>query len=266
MATFGILVALILAFLIGTVLIWFGVNQILSIGVSVLSLLVGVLGMLGFGRQRVEPTVNPEITVDPDDVQVEIDRGNLKREESSRRVGFPDRTARVLRKLRKFGIEYAYMRYFFAGGTVIGVLIMAPMILSLFTSAAALIDAGLPSFFVTYGQTVEAVLGRLLPIPIALVGMMVTVFSMVGYMILTEAYKEATCGECGEEFCLTFKYATYDPCAREEHTNRVYDNDGNPVGTEVSGYTYRDGTVYATCTTRDELVEIEHKNWYVSMN
>lgn len=189
--------------------------------------------MLGFGRQRVVPTVNPEITVDPDDVQVEIDRRNLKREESSRRVGFPDRTARILRKLREFGIEYVYMRYFFAGGTIIGVLVMAPMILSLLTSAAALIDAGLPSFFVISGQTVEAVLGRLLPIPIALIGMMVTVFSMVGYMILTEAYKEATCGECGEEFCLTFEYATHAPCAREEHTNRF----GTTMGT-LSGRKY----------------------------
>lgn len=44
MATFGILVALVLAFLIETVLIWLGVNQILSIGVGVVSLLVEFLG------------------------------------------------------------------------------------------------------------------------------------------------------------------------------------------------------------------------------
>lgn len=158
------------------------------------------------------------------------------------------------------------MRYVFAGGTVLGVLIVEPMILSLFTSAAAPVDTGLPPFFVTYRRTAESALGRFLPFPIAVSGSMIAVSSMTAYMIHSEAYTEATCGECGKDFCLSFEHATYDSCAREKHTERVRDDDGNPVGTEVSGDTYRDGTIYATCTPRDEPVEIEHQNWYVSMN
>ena len=45
-------------------------------------------------------------------------------------------------------------------------------------------------------------------------------------MIHSEAYTEATRGECGKDFCLSFEYVTHDPCAREKHTKRVRDNDG----------------------------------------
>lgn len=74
--------ALVIAGLIGTIRIWIGVNQILSIGVGLLSLLMIVVKMLGFGRQRVQP-INPGVTVDPEDVQIEINR-----DDSSRRVEF----------------------------------------------------------------------------------------------------------------------------------------------------------------------------------
>lgn len=95
------------------------------------------------------------------------------------------------------------------------------------------------------------------------IGMVVTAFSMVGYMELSRVLETTTCDECDREFCLSFEYALYVPGSGEESYEKVRDDEGNVQGTKVSGYTYT-GPLYATCTTRDETVKREGWSWYVS--
>lgn len=140
---------------------------------------------------------------------------------------------------------------------------MIPFAVALITFGLGQIEADIPAEFVAFSEWVVPAIGGYTTMMIAAGGMFIAMLSFTGYTELNSVFDTTTCDKCGENFCRVFDYVLYNPATKEKHDEEVRDEDGKLQGTRTSGYSYK-GTLYATCTTRNEMVEIEDWNWYVS--
>ena len=263
LASLGLLGTVILAVGIGWTMIQAGLGQAAGYGAGIFSALLAVLAMVGVGTRKNQATVDTNVNVDPQQIEVQIQEGNLQKETSPRRADFPEWSAAVLRRFRDWGISYSLLQNVLKFGIVVGTFIMIPFAVALITYGFGVLGANVPPELITYGEQVITTLGFQSTLIGAAMGMLVATFAFVGFTGLNEVHDKTTCNICGDNYCLTFEYALYHPQPQEEHTTTEYDEENSPVGTRTTGYAYK-GTLYATCTTRDEMVEIEDWNWYVS--
>lgn len=155
------------------------------------------------------------------------------------------------------------MQNILKAGVVLGVFIMTPFAVAFITLPLEQIGADIPPEFVAFGEWVISAIGAYPTMLITTAGVAVAAFSTVGHTELNNILHETTCDECGKNFCLSYDYVLYNSGTQKEHEDEVYDDNGELKGTITSGYSYK-GSLYATCTTRNERVEIEDWNWYVS--
>lgn len=263
LAALGLIGTVVTAVFVGWIAIQVGLGQIVAIGAGFVAAAIAVLGFLGFGGQTNETTVNTDVSINQDDLQFQIQQGNLEKETNPNRADFPERSARFLRKLRDRGVEYAMMQNILKSGIVLGVFIMMPFAVALITFALGQIGADIPPEFIAFGEWVVLAIGGYPTMMIATAGMFVAMLSFTGYTELNRIFDTTTCDECSKNFCLLFDYVLYNPETREPDEEEVRDEDGKLQGIRTSGYFYK-GTLHTTCTTRNEMMEIEDWNWYVS--
>jgi hypothetical protein len=258
----GLVVTVIVAITIGWAVIQVGLGQAAAYGAGILSALITALALLGFGGRSNDTTVNTDVTFDPQDIEVKIQQENLQKETNPVRADFPGRAAAILRKLRDWGISYSAIQTVMKVGIVIGVLIMIPFATALFIYSLGLFGMNIPPELIAYGEQIVSTLGLYSTLIGVAAGVLPVAGALIGLTSVNQVHDKTTCDGCPENFCLTFDYALYHPDSHEEHSTTEYDDENNPVGTRTIGYSYK-GTLYATCTERDEMVEIEDWNWYV---
>lgn len=260
LAVIGLIGTVVATVFAGWIVIQVGLSQIVAAGAALLTVVLSVLAFLGLGGRTNTPNIDTDVHIDKNDLQLQIKESNKEKETSPYRANFPEKWAK---KFRVWGIGYETLQNVLKLFIVLGVFTVA-----LFGSVfVALIigqfGADVPSEFASFSVWMVSAIGPDLTMIIAGVGMMVATFSIVGYTELNRLFDETTCNECDRDFCLSFEYVLYNPNTKEEHQENVRDEEGNVQGVRTTGYSYK-GTLYATCMTRNEMVEVEDWNWYVS--